>query len=78
MSINTPTTTSYPGSWVDVYRIFMGISDHVLDTTPNHDEAHKIIAERVNSLYAQHEGHPAWDIAYERWIEPADDDEEEE
>lgn len=63
-------------SWTDVYMQFMDILDRVLEITPDHTEARKLIQKEVDELYAQHEGDPAWDLAYERWIEPSDDDEE--
>lgn len=65
-------------SWTSVYRVFMSIADTILELPEgdNHNHAHTLINSLVNSLYAQHEGDPAWDIAYTKWIEPADDDEE--
>lgn len=71
----TPTNT-YPTSWVDVYHIFMDIADKVLDAVEDHDLAHRLIAQQVESIYSKHQGTPVWDHAYERWIEPSDDDEE--
>lgn len=61
-------------SWTDVYKIFMEIADRVLSSTPNHDEANELICGEIDQLYAQHEGDPLWDSAYERWYEPSDDD----
>ena len=63
-------------SWVSVYRVFMSIADTVLELPEgvDHDYAHILINSCVNALYAQHEGDPAWDIAYTKWIEPSDDD----
>lgn len=71
---STTTTRKTYDSWSDVYMEFMEILDRILESTPDHDEARELIAGEVDQLYAQHEGDPLWDSAYERWIEPADDD----
>lgn len=65
-------------SWVSVYHVFTAIADSVLDLPEgtNHDYAHILINNCINALYAQHEGEDAWDIAYTKWVEPSDDDEE--
>lgn len=73
MSTSTPTG---PKSQYEVYSLFVNIADEVMSNTKDCDEADKIICARIDALYAQHEGTLAWDLAYERWYEPSDDDEE--
>ena len=63
-------------SWVDVYHIFMGVADEILDQCDNHDLAHQLIQTKVEEIYFPHQGEYIWDFAYERWTEPSDDDEE--
>ena len=76
ISTQPPQESHEPQTWHDVYKIFLDISDRILSSTPDHDEAHELIAGEVDCLYAQHEGTWIWDFAYERWYEPSDDDEE--
>ena len=54
-------------SWTQAYQEFADI----VDNSPAEQ-----IDSKVEALYLQHEGDPVWDLAYERWIEPSDDDEE--
>ena len=63
-------------SWVSVYHVFMAIADKILELPEgiDHDSAHHLIANCVDSLYAQHTGEAAWDIAYIKWNEPADEE----
>ena len=65
-------------SWVSVYRVFLSIADTVLELPEgiDHDCAHVLINDAVAALYEKHIGEAAWDIAYIKWIEPADDDPE--
>lgn len=65
-------------TWLSVYHIFMSITDAVLSSPEgiDHEQARININHCVDTLYKAHEGNPAWDFAYERWIEPSDDDEE--
>lgn len=74
----TPTTSPKLQSWVSVYRVFLAIADTVLELPEgiNHDDAHEIINDLVNTLAMSHEDEEAWSTAYHRWIEPSDDDEE--
>lgn len=58
--------------WTDVYSQFEEIVD---ENFPFVDE----INDKVDALYAEHKGEPAWDEAYERWnttVGPEDNDEE--
>jgi hypothetical protein len=54
--------------WTDVYKEF----EAIVENNPVDQ-----IDSKVEALYLQHEGDPVWDLAYLKWIEPSDDDEEE-
>lgn len=65
-------------TWTSVYHVFISIADAVFESPEgiNHETAHALINQCIDTLYIPHEGEPAWDAAYKRWIEPSDDDEE--
>ncbi len=54
-------------TWTGPYSEFMKILDipHIL-SSPGSEQ---IIERKVDALYAQHKGEPAWDEAYQRWCE---------
>ena len=58
-------------SWVSVYRIFCAINDTVLELPEgiDHNMAHEIVTNLVDSLYISHLGELAWDMAYYRWTD---------
>jgi len=75
---NPANTSNRPKlqTWLSVYRLFVSIGNTVLDLPEGADyESYLTITQDlVEALYAQHEGDPAWDLAYQRYVEPSEDD----
>ena len=63
-------------SWTDVYDFFMATADEIWDQNEDKMLAVQNIGETIEKVYLPHQGEDIWDLAYERWIEPGDDDEE--
>jgi flagellar biosynthesis chaperone FliJ len=72
--INTPTSIS----WHAAYRQFLTILEETLSENQraSTQTVSELVNQKINDLYAQHKGEPAWDEAYRRWHESDDEGEE--
>lgn len=75
--MTTGTETQTTTSWHVAYRKFLTILEEILldNQRAGIQTVSELVNQKINDLYEQHKGEPAWDEAYRRWHEFDDDNE---